>query len=45
LEKGPVFSISINKEKIVGFGTFHKSLEELNGSEEEVNAVPASLYM
>ena len=45
LETGPVFSISINKERIVGFGTFHKSLEELNGSEEEVNEVPASLYM
>lgn len=45
LEKGPVFSISINKEKIVGFGTFHKSLEELSTSEEEVNEVPASLYL
>ena len=45
LEKGPVFSISINKERIVGFGTFHKPLDELANSEEDVNAVPASLYM
>ena len=45
LENGPVFSISINKEKIVGFGTFHKPLDELANEEEEVNAVPASLYM
>ena len=45
LEKGPVFSISINKEKIVGFGTFNKPLEELDKSEEEANAVPAALYM
>jgi hypothetical protein len=45
LEKGPVFSMSINKKRIVGFGTFHKSLEELNNSEEEVNTVPASLYL
>ena len=45
LEKGPVFSISINKEKIVGFGTFHKPLDELANEEEEVNAAPASLYM
>ena len=45
LEKGPVFSISINKEKIVGFGTFNKPLEELDKSEEETNAVPAALYM
>ena len=44
-EKGPVFSISINKEKIVGFGTFHKPLDELANEEEEVNAAPASLYM
>ena len=45
LEKGPVFSISINKEKIVGFGTFHKPLDELANEEEEANAAPASLYM
>ena len=45
LENGPVFSISINKEKIVGFGTFNKPLDELANEEEEVNAVPASLYM
>ena len=45
LEKGPVFSMSINKKRIVGFGTFHKSLEELSNSEEEVNTVPASLYL
>ena len=45
LENGPVFSLSINKEKIVGFGTFNKPLEELHKSEEEVNTVPASLYM
>ena len=45
LENGPVFSISINKEKIVGFGTFNKPLEELDKSEEETNAVPAALYM
>ena len=45
LEKGPVFSISIAKEKIVGFGTFNKPLEELDKSEEEANAVPAALYM
>ena len=45
LEKGPVFSISINKEKIVGFGTFHKPLDELAKEEEEVNSAPASLYM
>lgn len=45
LENGPVFSISINKEKIVGFGTFNKPIEELANSEEEVKAVPASLYM
>lgn len=45
LEKGPVFSMSITKERIVGFGTFHKSLEELDHSEEEANAVPASLYL
>ena len=45
LENGPVFSISINKEKIVGFGTFNKPLEELDKSEEKANAVPAALYM
>ena len=45
LENGPIFSISINKEKIVGFGTFNKPLEELDKSEEETNAVPAALYM
>ena len=45
LENGPVFSISITKEKIVGFGTFNKPLEELDKSEEEANAVPAALYM
>lgn len=45
LEKGPVFSISINKEKIVAFGTFYRPLEELDNSQEEVNAVPASLYL
>ena len=45
LEKGPVFSISINKEKIVGFGTFNKPLEELDKSEEEANAAPTALYM
>ena len=45
LEKGPVFSMSINKEKIVGFGTFHKPLDELANEEEEVKAVPESLYM
>ena len=45
LQKGPVFSISIKKEKIVGFGTFHKPLDELEYSEEELNTVPASLYM
>ena len=45
LENGPVFSISITKEKIVGFGTFNKPLEELDKSEEETNAVPAALYM
>ena len=45
LEDGPVFSISIDKEKIVGFGTFNKPLDELAKSEEEVNAVPAALYM
>ena len=45
LEKGPVFSISINKEKIVGFGTFHKPLDELANEEEDVNAAPSSLYL
>ena len=45
LENGPVFSISITKKKIVGFGTFNKPLEELDKSEEETNAVPAALYM
>ena len=45
LEKGPVFSISINKEKIVGFGTFNKPLEELDKSEEEANSAPTALYM
>ena len=45
LENGPVFSISITKEKIVGLGTFNKPLDELAKSEEEVNAVPAALYM
>ena len=45
LENGPVFSMSITKEKIVGFGTFNKPLEELDKSEEEANAVPAALYM
>ena len=45
LEDGPVFSISIDKEKIVGFGTFNKPLDELAKSEEEVNAVPAALYL
>ena len=45
LEKGPVFSISINKEKIVGFGTFNKPLEELDKSEKEANAAPTALYM
>ncbi|MBR5503364.1 MAG: hypothetical protein IKV87_02810 [Methanobrevibacter sp.] len=45
LEKGPVFSISLNKEKIIAFGTFHKPLDELDNCEEEANAVPASLYM
>ncbi|MCI5737334.1 MAG: hypothetical protein MR277_04890 [Methanobrevibacter ruminantium] len=45
LDKGPVFSISINKERIVGFGTFYKPLDKLSNSEEEENTVPASLYM
>lgn len=45
LEDGPVFSISIKKDKIVGFGTFHKPLDELGKSEEEVHEVPASLYL
>ena len=45
LEDGPVFSISIDKEKIVGFGTFNKPLDELAKSKEEVDAVPAALYM
>ena len=45
LENGPVFSISITKEKIVGFGTFNKPLEVLDKSEEDANAVPAALYM
>ena len=45
LEDGPVFSISVNKEKIVAFGTFHKPLDELFNPEEETNTVPASLYM
>ena len=45
LENGPVFSISINKEKIVGFGTFNKPLEELDKSEKEANAAPTALYM
>ena len=34
-----------DKEKIVGFGTFNKPLEELDKSEEKANAVPAALYM
>ena len=45
LEKGPVFSFSIVKRIIAAFGTFHKPLDELCKSEEEINAVPASLYM
>ena len=45
LQKGPLFSFSINKERIVAFGTFHKPLDELASSEEEINAVPASLYL
>ena len=45
LENGPVFFFFLNKEKIVGFGTFNKPLEELDKSEEETNAVPAALYM
>ena len=45
LENGPVFSISITKEKIVGFGTFNKPLEELDKSEKEANAAPTALYM
>lgn len=45
LENGPVFSVSIKKEKIVAFGTFHKPLDELSNFEEEINTVPAALYM
>ena len=45
LENGPVFSVSIKKEKIVAFGTFHKPLDELSNFEEEINTVPATLYM
>ena len=44
LENGPVFSVSIKKEKIVAFGTFHKPLDELSNFEEEINTVPAALY-
>ena len=45
LENGPVFSVSIKKEKIVAFGTFHKPLDELSNFEEEINTVPAALYV
>ncbi|WP_048812406.1 hypothetical protein [Methanobrevibacter ruminantium] len=45
LDKGPVFTVSIKKERIVGFGTFHKPLDELAYPEEELNAVPAALYL
>lgn len=45
LEEGPAISFCIEKTWIIGFGTFYKSIEELNISEEELNAVPASLYL
>ena len=41
---GPGY-LNKDKEKIVGFGTFHKPLDELANEEEEVNAAPSSLYM
>ena len=45
LKRGPDIGVCINKEKIIGFGTFNKPLNELYESEEKTNDVPSSLYM